>query len=61
MNETEKEVLRALEKVKTFCKNHGENCFRCPFLILERCELMKTPEHWSIPDIAESMKQKEVK
>lgn len=25
MNETEKEVLNALKKVKTFCKNQGEN------------------------------------
>ncbi len=59
MNETEKYVLDALKKVKTFCKNHGAICYRCPFLILERCELMKAPENWSIADIAKAMEEGE--
>lgn len=59
MNETEKEVLNALKKVKTFCKNHGETCNGCLFVILERCELMKAPEDWSIPDIAKAMEGEE--
>ena len=58
MNETEKEILKALKRVKTFCKNQGV-CNNCPFLILERCELMKEPEHWSIPDIAKAMEEGE--
>ena len=57
MNKTEKEVLSALKKVKTFCKNHGMICNSCPFCILERCELAKTPEHWSIADIAKAMEE----
>ena len=59
MNETEKEVLSTLKKVKTFCKNHGNSCNFCPFLILERCELAKTPEHWNIADIAKAMEEGE--
>lgn len=58
MNETEKEVLRTLEKVKTFCKYQGIICNNCIFLINNECELKKEPERWSIADIAKAMEER---
>lgn len=59
MNETEKEVLRVLAKVKTFCKNQGTTCDNCIFFIYNNCELQTTPEQWNIENIAKAMKEGE--
>lgn len=48
---TKKEVIKAAEKIKKYCKGKELECIKCPFDNLnDGCELTKViPEYWKLP------------